>query len=357
VTSQSGGKQDDPELTDDPDDSGGAYFPLTYIIGMFDYFRRHAADINIMTYDELAWGSDFEYARNYPREHAGWTAGLRSGRFDRSKAHVVIQYDVDSVPARTLAALRHPGHRGMPANIMIFNRRIDRRLLKSTGQMRYTAYDIDDNFLRELQRERFVVGYHTNAYEQGQHDVSQALAAFDADVRALTDRFGLKFFSAHGGVPDANGRNNCDLPFHDQWSSKLRWVHNGYSPHFDGQFSDGGHNSLKRDPEGRDMRALVSRFRPGCRYRILLHPQYYAGLFRHSPRYGGTPWYDEMLALAGRGEEAAIWSDKAVARAGIAARSRSVLARASETVAGNIPGRHLRVASYLRGSLRRLLRG
>lgn len=345
-----------PEEADDPEDKGGAYFPLSYLTGMFDYFRRHAADINILTYGEFPWDGDFDYARNYPGEHAAWTAGLKSGRFDKRKAHVAIQYDVDTVPARTFAALRHSAHRGIPANIMIFNRRIDRKRLKSTGDLGFTPYEIDDACLRSLQQERFVVGYHTNAFEQGLHDTTRAMQAFDADARELDSRFGLKFFSAHGGVAATDGRNNCDLPFHPDWSSKLRWVHNGYSPHFDGQFSDGGHNSIKRDPGKRDMRVLVSRFRPGCRYRILLHPQYYGASFRASPRYGGTPWYDDLLALAGRGEDGEIWSDAAVAAAGQRAYAGASLAGASEAIAANFPGKHSQFSSTLRRAVGRLLR-
>jgi hypothetical protein len=349
VTSEIAGKRDRT------DGKGMAYFPLAYLTGMFDYFRRHSADINILTYNDFAWDGDFDYARNYPGERAAWAAGLKSGRFDKSKAHVVIQYDVDSLPGRTFAALRHQAHRGVPANIMIFNRRIDRKRFKSTGELDFTPYGIDNDFLKDLQRERFVVGYHTNAYEQGKHNIDRALEAFDADARALTERFGLKFFSAHGGVPDSTGRNNCNLPFHPEWTDKLRWVHNGYSPHFDGQFSDGGHNSPKRDPAGRDMRALVSRFQPGGRYRILLHPQYYSGIAKPSRRYSGTPWYDDMLALAARGEEAAIWSDEAVAQAGKSGRFRSAIAGASGVIAAHLPGKHLPIYGAVRRRLRRLL--
>ena len=127
------------------------------------------------------------------------------------------------------------------------------------------------------------------------NDKANALKVFDQDVRQLSERFPIKFFSAHGGVPDPNGLNNRDMPFHESWQRKLRWVHNGHSPHFALQFSDGGHHSPDRDPAKRDLRDFVRSFKPGKRYRVLLHPQYYSNNPVPSPRYTGTAWYDELM--------------------------------------------------------------
>jgi hypothetical protein len=350
VTDDSVADGDEPEVPDDAEDKGGAYFPLSYITGMFDYFRRHSASISVLTYDDFAWDGDFDFASNYLNERTAWKAGLKSGRFDKSKAHVVVQYDVDTAPHRTLALLRHDAHRGMPANVMIFNRRIDRKKMRTAGELKFTPYIIDERFLRALQEERFVVGYHTNAFELGLHDETRALEAFDADASALNKKFGLKYFSAHGGVPDSGGRNNCDLPFHHAWASKLRWVHNGHSPYFDGQFSDGGHNSLNRNPAARDMRALVGRFRPGCRYRILLHPQYYSDVVNPSKRFSGTPWYEEVLALASEGNGAAIWSDAAVK-----SRSTAPTQGVAYKVAASVPEKPSGMVIVIKRALKRVL--
>ena len=73
----------------------------------------------------------------------------------------------------------------------------------------------------------------------------------------------------------------------------LKWVHNGMSPYFDGNYSDGGINSMKRDPAKRDLRDFVKTLKRGRRYRILTHPQYYHSPCGRSPRLSGTGWYEK----------------------------------------------------------------
>ncbi len=127
-----------------------------------------------------------------------------------------------------------------PANVMIFNKRIDRRRLKTTGELAFTDYDLDDDLLRTLSDQGFVVGYHMNAHEQALFDIDRALDLFDRDVRELSERFPINFFSAHGGVPGPDGRNNNGMPFHPDWQTKLRWVHNGHSPKFSSSLAMAG---------------------------------------------------------------------------------------------------------------------
>lgn len=286
----------------------GAYFPRRYITDFFRFIESHAADISVITYDDLPWGNDWNFAGGYPQERMAWDAQLASGERDPNKAYLLLQYDVDSFPERSMELLREPMHAVCPSNIMIFNKRIDRQRLKSTGKLAYTDYDLNDDLLRTLCKKGFVVGYHMNVHEQALFDIDAALQIFDRDVRELSKRFPIEFFSAHGGVPDPNGRNNKDMPFHPEYQKKLRWVHNGHSLRFDGQFSDGGHNSPKHDPAVRDVRDFVRRFKPGKRYRVLLHPQYYSHNPVLSERYSGTPWYDELMRQ-GVSPSESLWRD------------------------------------------------
>lgn len=276
--------------------SRGGYFPRRYITDFFRFIEENEADISVITYDDLPWGDDWDFADFYPEERKAWKAELASGKRDPNKSYVLLQYDVDSFPERTMDLLREPTHALCPANIMIFNKRVNRHQLKSSGKVVYTDYELDENLLRTLCAAGFVVGYHMNAHEQALFDVARALEIFETDLSELSERFSIKYFSPHGGLPAANGRNNRDIPLPKEWQKKLRWVQNRYSPRFDGQFSDGGHHSQLLNPADRDIRDFVRKFRPGRRYRILLHPQYYSNNPVPSARFSGTPWYDELMA-------------------------------------------------------------
>lgn len=286
----------------------GAYFPRRLLTDFFD-FALQSPDFEFITYDDLAWGTDIDHENGYPAERKRWQEQLSSGERDPDKAYILLQYDVDSRPERTLSLLREPSHACVPANVMIFNLRVDRRALKNTGKLGFTDYAIDHAYLKECQNRGCVIGYHTNAYEQSEFDENRALDIFDRDAAALAETFDLKYFSAHGGVAGPNGKNNRDLPFHPKWRQRLKWVHNGCSPHFDRHFSDGGHNSPKRDPLDRDIRDFVRTIRPGDRCRMLLHPQYYDSNPVMSPRFRDTDWYRKLLEAHRSGTKDSLWND------------------------------------------------
>jgi hypothetical protein len=317
------------ETSDIPGDTflsprAGAYFPRRYVTDFFRFIKDHEADLDVITYADLPWGDDWDYAGGYPEERKAWAAQLSNGERDPNKAYILLQYDVDSWPERSMDLLREPSQMWCPANVMIFNKRIDRRQLKSTGELALTDYNLDEEQLQSLCKKGFVVGYHMNAYEQALFDIDRALELFDRDVRELSERFPVKFFSAHGGVPDPGRRNNCHMPFHGDWQTKLRWVHNGHSPHFNSQFSDGGHHSPTRDPANRDLRDFVRKFTPGNRYRILLHPQYYSDTPLPSKRYCGTAWYDEMMRASVAAPTESLWKDVKLGVAKPARRRRGI---------------------------------
>lgn len=287
----------------------GIYFPLQYLLDMFSFIRQNAEFLNVLTYEDLGIQDGHGYKSNFEAEYLAWTAHVAAVPAAYQKAHILLQYDIDRAPERLHALLAAPEHDKVPANVMIFNERVDRWRLQSIGEVATTPYALDRDLLLRRQKEGFVIGYHTNAYELAGHNVDKALEIFDRDMTTLSQAYGTRFFSAHGGVPDAEGNNNNTLPYHPDWIDRAVWVHNGHNLRFDGVFSDGGHNSPKRDPKKRDLRRFFETMQPGKRYRILLHPQYYGIDYGVSKRFVGTPWYDDLIGQALKNPKQSTWSN------------------------------------------------
>jgi|GEM_PF-1220672 len=290
-------------------DGSGAYFPRRYLLDFFEYLKTHSDKYNIITYDDIPIQDTKDQEANYIGEFKNWVQTVAKTDEGKAKAHVLIQYDIDSRPERANALLASPHHDDIPANVMLFRDRIDRKRFKKTGELRFTEYDFDMELLKKRMTENYVMGYHTNAYEKSEHNMDRALEIFNDDMTYFHDNFGVKYFSAHGGVPGPNGLNNNSLPFDERWVERSTWVHNGRTLRFQGYFSDGGHNSEARDPQKRDLRDFVAGMEPGKRYRMLLHPQYYADNNTRSERFTGTPWYDEMIDSHKKSPSKSLWND------------------------------------------------
>lgn len=283
------------EVDDTKSAKSGAYFPQQYLTDMFRFFKQHNEEIEIITYRDLCWDTnDYDFEGWYPNEKQAWLDRVGSGQINSKKAYVLIQYDLDSRPERAMSLLGHAEHREIPANVMRFNQRIDRRRLKTADEVMLTEYDIDTQLLQNLESEGFLIGLHSNCYERSHHDAESAKKILASDIEELQKKHTIDFYTAHGGVPCVEGLNNRDVQPPDDVAQTVRWVHNGATPYFTAQFSDGGHNSPLRDPADRDLRDFVKNMKPGGRYRILVHPQYYDVLFTKSARYTGTDWYDSM---------------------------------------------------------------
>jgi len=285
---------------------GTAPFPFRFYVEFLEFLAAHP-DIQIITYADLPWGGDFDAARGYPREKARWQRKLRLKLLSPKKIYVLVQNDVDTHPQRTEAVLRHHERTGIPANVMIFNRRVDRRHLVRTGELSLTPYELDDDYLRSLERKGFVFGYHMNAHERALFDMEKAQEIFSEDIVALRERFNIRFVTAHGGAPSPSGKNNRDVPMPAQYRNDMRWVHNGFSPFFKSTYSDGGLNSPLRDPTKRDLRDFVKSWKRGHRYRVLLHPQYYAEDINPSARLLLAQWYKDLLAHYSAPGAASVW--------------------------------------------------
>ena len=287
----------------------GAYFPLTYLTDMFKFIGAHSDQLSVFTYDDMDLPDGRDHASGYQTEYQAWHKRIAADPSARKKAHLLFQYDIDARTERMHSLIDAPEHDSVPVNIMLFNERVDRYRLRTSGELGTTEYPLDEELLRRRQGEGFVIGYHTNAYELGGHNTERALEVFDRDMTAMSRAYGTRFFSAHGGVPDAQGKNNNTLPYHPDWIDRSVWVHNGINLRFDGVFSDGGHNSPKRDPQNRDLRQFFETLQPDKRYRILLHPQYYGTDYGVSKRFIGTPWYDDMIRAARQKPERSLWEN------------------------------------------------
>lgn len=296
----------------------GGYFPFEYHLGLLDYLSERS-DIEVITYDDLAWserstvwnrcadwlarrkaGSSVIPRANewheYNREYANWKEQLKTGKRDPRKIYVLLQHDVDSHAERTFPLLREEAARGVPSNVMIFAQRHSRKTLREQGKIELTDYPLDFDLLSRLEAEhRFVIAYHCNAYEQALYDLSGAQSRMSRDIEMLQERFNIRYWSAHGGVPGRLGENNNQMVPPREVATKVRWVHNGATPYFHATYSDGGLNNRSRDPKGRDLRDFVKTWKPGCRYRILTHPQYYSSPPEYNDWLASAEWYREIL--------------------------------------------------------------
>lgn len=278
-----------------------AYFPFEYVCGFLRLLRAWPL-VRVVTYADLPWGDDYN-PDGYPDELRRWQQSA-----DPNAITVVLQHDVDDAPRRTWALIEEERRMGLRANVLIFNRCIDAMHLTEVGEVRTAPYPTNDPLLLGAQNEGFVIGYHQNAYEQAGHDAGKAARIFEDDVAALRERgFAAKFFVPHGGAPGPDGTNNHSLTIPPSLARDIRWVYNRRGPRFHGSYSDGAinvaHTRLRRiDPAKRDLRDFVRTWRPGRRYRVLLHPQYYDTPFEVAANLAGTAWYPALLDAHERGE-------------------------------------------------------
>jgi hypothetical protein len=279
-----------------------AVIPRGYLVGFLDLLAEYRDVVRVITYDDLPWGDDYDHEHHFPRERERWTQSLERGERDPSAIYLILQHDVDAAPDRTMAVLAEQERRGLRSNVMIFRRRLYREHLKELGEVVEREYKLDIPHLQHFERQGFVIGYHANAYEQANFDTGRAERIFLEDVAALREQFTIRFFCPHGGVRDSEGRSNAALELPAALRGDLRWVLNRYGPRFDGTYSDGALRSTTRDPSDRDLRDFVKTWRPGGRYRILVHPQYYADdAIEPAGRLPEAAWYREIIDHYARG--------------------------------------------------------
>ena len=194
----------------------------------------------------------------------------------RGERAVLLQYDVDARPDITWELLgTHIEHR-VPANVMIFRRKIFDWKLKREGVVEFDEYELDYAVLEAFQNAGGVVGYHCNAFDQAGGDEARALDIFADDVAELRKHFDIRVMSMHGGHVTPEGKCNATLPVGPLLDELgLAWVHNGQSVCFHANWADGSaSNPRYRTESGNPLDFIVSA-NPGQRIRLLFHPQYY----------------------------------------------------------------------------------
>lgn len=288
----------------------GYYFPYGYVRGFLEFIHGHRDLIEVLTYDDLDFGDDYDYSNHYRGERERWDESLRSGERSSEKVYVLIQHDVDRIPERTHALVEDEARLGLRSNVMIFNKRVNRKKLQKEGVVEIGDYPIDLARLRLLhEASGFVIGYHSNAFERALFDRELAERIFLQDVKELRSQIPIRYFSPHGGVRNAEGQSNAFLEIPRELSQDLRWVHNRFGVRFDGAYSDGAINAVRRDPEERDLRRFVQRWRAGKRYRVLIHPQYYNVPFFRSPKLARASWYSDLIDEYTSNPSALSWRD------------------------------------------------
>jgi hypothetical protein len=286
------------------------YFPISYLHGFLEFLNRNNNKIKIITYKDLDWISADGSVESYRNEFLNWMNNIKNGSYDPQLIYVLLQHDIDARPDRAKILLESELKNNIPSNIMIFNKRINRKYLENNEKLEYTEYNIDHKFLQGLERSSgFVIGYHSNAMERALYDKKLAADIFHQDVIELRKHHLIEYYSPHGGVRGHNGLNNLDVFPPKNLLTPPRWIHNGRSPSFKGYFSDGGINSEKIDPNTRDLRKFVRTWKPGNRYRVVIHPQYYGENVEKSPRLQNTQWYENILAMHKTNDDADIWGN------------------------------------------------
>ena len=278
-----------------------AYFPFKFHLDLIDILSENKDLFNIITYKDLCWDLNEPYYNRYLKEKFDWEKKISRTK-QKNKIHILIQHDVDSNPERTMKLIKYEKEKNIKTNIMIFN-------LKSKGTTIDNSYKLDTKLLSECENKGFVIGYHCNAYERANYDLDLAQEIFVEDVQILKKKFNINYFSAHGGQWNFDKTfNNKDIVVPKSLAKDLIWVHNGATPIFNKNYSDGGLASYKHlDQNSRDIRKFLNSMRIGGRYRILTHPQYYSDPCEAGELLSNSDWYLPMLNLYEKKEGKKFW--------------------------------------------------
>ena len=243
------------------------HLAMDHLAGLIRWLAAH--DLEVMSYRDLAGRLETDASE---LEFEAWIEAAEA----RGKGAVLIQYDVDARPDVTERIIETHIETGVPANAMIFNRKIFDWKLKQEGVLEYDEYELDDDLFRRFEAMGGVVGYHCNAFDRAEGDTGRALEIFERDVEELRARFDIRFFSMHGGHVTKDGRCNATLPVKPLLQRLgLTWVHNGHSVLFHSNWADGGASNPKYRRECGDPLDFIMSTGAGERTRLLFHPQYY----------------------------------------------------------------------------------
>lgn len=282
-------------------------FPAAYLDSFLEHVARPDSNVVVMTYADLDFAGDVNYEDNYPVERALWQAKVASGEIDPTKVYLFLQHDVDSRPELTMRMLRVQERLGIRSTLMIFNKSINRSVLEQEKRIEFVDYDLEMDLLADLTSRGWGVGYHSNALERAGLDFDRAGDFFRQDVTELRQHFDIRFFCPHGGSRTPDGRSNVDYGMPEDMRDEVRWTLNRNTIKFDGVFSDGRWATRVEQQDKIDIRNFVAKWRPGRRYRMLIHPQYYGDPFEAPEAWTDVEWYAEVCRRGLAGEGFADW--------------------------------------------------
>lgn len=249
-------------------------------------------DVEFITYDDLRWQPNDDHTNGYPLEWDRWRSDIKSGVVNGNTVFVLIQHDIDSGPNETLDMLHMEYEYGIRSNTMLFNKW---RGASECGQI--VDYPANFDIFSELQKFGFVFGYHCNAFHNNNFVADENIYKyFINDIIDLRKKFDIRYFSPHGGKT-INGFGNATFDYLTETNFDVYHVHNGFSPSFNGSYSDGGLiKRLRNDGQDNlDFYTWTDRLKPGGRYRILIHPQYFSDI-NFKPLTGvNSQWYDRLV--------------------------------------------------------------
>ena len=277
---------------------GNPNLPFGYLAGLVAWLSHNKNSWNVFSYKDLDINphqNDTELLNEFNDWHLK--------HLDDKKKHILLQYDVDARSDVTLAMARVHIKSNVPANIMIFNRRIWDKVYKQTGEVKFDdSYKLDFGLLREFSETGGVVGYHCNVWERSFFNIKKAKELFLKDIDELRAKIDMEFFSMHGGPTDKNGKSNAHIHELKDFAADLglTWVHNGRSPSFHRMWDDGGVGHKNYRYRTGDVSETISMVENGNRCRLLFHPQYYRCFdtkLLKNENQKGMSWYEDMIKL------------------------------------------------------------
>ncbi|HWB21028.1 MAG TPA: hypothetical protein VG711_12055 [Phycisphaerales bacterium] len=270
-----------------------AAFPLGFYEELLCEINRRG--IQTLTYEDIFKESDdWDHTTQFAKEHSRWLA-----RRDPRTISLIIQHDVDNHPFFTERMLAMEAVYGVRSNVFIFRDRFRQ-------DRDDVPYDVDHGFLKQAERNGWVIGYHQNAFALAGFDMNRAIERFENDVAWLRTMYRIQFMVPHGGAGreiDGTMVRNIDVPIPPSLRRSLRWVYNRYRVKVNASWSDGG---LRKNRDLQRIRAydilkFVRELKPGTRNFCLVHPQRwgYNVNMNQNPLLANEQWYIDMCARHG----------------------------------------------------------
>ena len=289
-----------------------AMLPFEFICDLFELLTS-SGRIHFIDFSHLPFTASIDIRTEsglialYKQEFADWKRSLPSAN---GQIQMLIQHDSDDGPAETEYICELEAKLAIHSTTAVFARK-----LSFSGEI--LEYGIDWEHLKRLQDEhRMCFAYHCNAAEIAGYDETRIATVFDEDIDFLRSHgLDIHYFSPHGGVLSATGKNNNSYFYPALSRHRLIWTHNRYAPS-GVRYSDGSWlGRIKKSESGLDIRNfLLSKLSDSSilRSRIiaLLHPQYYFARDSSAaePNFALNPWLEEYWALYSRGRQKEYWA-------------------------------------------------